>query len=56
MALICHYRYKTKISTDNEVLAAYAVLQATKPQTIGYGLNDSPAGGKSLPKLVVHSW
>ena len=32
------------VHPDKQFHAAYAMLQATKPQTIGYGLNDSPAG------------
>ena len=32
---------------------AYAAIQATKPQTAGYGLNDSPAG---LAAWVVEKW
>ena len=32
---------------------AYADLQATKPQTLGYGLNDSPAG---LAAWLVEKW
>jgi pimeloyl-ACP methyl ester carboxylesterase len=32
---------------------AYADIQATKPQTVGYGLNDSPAG---LAAWVVEKW
>ena len=32
---------------------AYADLQATKPQTAGYGLNDSPAG---LAAWIVEKW
>lgn len=32
---------------------AYAELQATKPQTLGYGLNDSPA---ALAAWIVEKW
>ena len=32
---------------------AYADIQATKPQTVGYGLNDSPAG---LAAWVIEKW
>ena len=32
---------------------AYAELQATKPQTLGYGLNDSPA---ALAAWIIEKW
>jgi pimeloyl-ACP methyl ester carboxylesterase len=31
----------------------YSAIQATKPQTVGYGLNDSPAG---LAAWIVEKW
>jgi pimeloyl-ACP methyl ester carboxylesterase len=42
---------------DNERWAAaergYSAIQSTKPQTLGYGLNDSPAG---LAACIVEKW
>jgi pimeloyl-ACP methyl ester carboxylesterase len=34
----------------------YSALQSTKPQTIGYGLNDSPAGLAAYVGEKWHSW
>ena len=31
----------------------YSAIQSTKPQTLGYGLNDSPAG---LAAWIVEKW
>lgn len=35
---------------------AYAILQSTKPQTLAYGLNDSPAGLASWIVEKFHTW
>jgi hypothetical protein len=35
---------------------AYAMLQSSKPQTVGYGLNDSPAGLASWIVEKLHGW
>jgi pimeloyl-ACP methyl ester carboxylesterase len=35
---------------------AYAMLQSTKPQTAGYGLNDSPVGLASWIVEKLHGW
>jgi pimeloyl-ACP methyl ester carboxylesterase len=35
---------------------AYSMLQATKPQTAGYGLNDSPIGLASWIVEKLHGW
>jgi len=35
---------------------AYSMLQATKPQTVGYGLNDSPVGLASWIVEKLHGW
>ncbi len=34
----------------------YSAIQSTKPQTIGYGLNDSPAGLAAYVGEKWHSW
>ena len=34
----------------------YSVIQSTKPQTVGYGLNDSPAGLAAYVGEKWHSW
>jgi hypothetical protein len=36
-------RLETTIWADDEE-GAYAMIQSTKPQTLSYGLNDSPIG------------
>ncbi len=37
----------------SEVERGYSQIQSTKPQTVGYGLNDSPAG---LAAWVIEKW
>ena len=37
----------------NAVERGYSAIQSTKPQTLGYGLNDSPAG---LAAWLVEKW
>jgi len=34
----------------------YSAIQSTKPQTLGYGLNDSPAGLAAYVGEKWHSW
>jgi pimeloyl-ACP methyl ester carboxylesterase len=34
----------------------YSAIQSTKPQTVGYGLNDSPAGLAAYVGEKWHSW
>jgi pimeloyl-ACP methyl ester carboxylesterase len=43
-----------ELYTRNE--AAYAVLQATRPQTLGYGLADSPVAQAAWIYEKFHSW
>ena len=42
---------QTKLFLQNET--AYQNIQATKPQTLGYGLNDSPVG---LAAWILEKW
>jgi pimeloyl-ACP methyl ester carboxylesterase len=37
-------RYLARVQHSSETEGGYAIEQATKPQTLGYGLTDSPAG------------
>jgi pimeloyl-ACP methyl ester carboxylesterase len=37
-------RYLARLQHSSEAEGGYAIEQATKPQTVGYGLTDSPAG------------
>jgi pimeloyl-ACP methyl ester carboxylesterase len=37
-------RYLTRLQRSSEAEGGYAIEQATKPQTVGYGLTDSPVG------------
>jgi len=37
-------RYLARLRRSGEAEGGYAIEQATKPQTLGYGLTDSPAG------------
>jgi pimeloyl-ACP methyl ester carboxylesterase len=39
-----------------ETERGYSAIQSTKPQTIGYGLNDSPAGLAAYLGEKWHSW
>ncbi|HEU4422326.1 MAG TPA: epoxide hydrolase [Pilimelia sp.] len=40
----------------SEVERGYSSIQSTKPQTVGYGLNDSPAGLAAWILEKWHSW
>ena len=37
----------------SDVERGYSAIQSTKPQTVGYGLNDSPAG---LAAWILEKW
>src|SRR5258708_37801040 len=37
-------RYLARVQHSSEAEGGYAIEQATKPQTVGYGLTDSPVG------------
>jgi epoxide hydrolase len=37
-------RYLARLQHSSEAEGGYAIEQATKPQTVGYGLTDSPVG------------
>jgi hypothetical protein len=41
---------------DMENERAYRQIQATKPQTLGFGLNDSPAGLAAWIVERFHAW
>ena len=40
----------------DETERGYSAIQSTKPQTVGYGLNDSPAGLAAYVGEKWHSW
>jgi pimeloyl-ACP methyl ester carboxylesterase len=50
-----------KMETENnsnadDMESGYAVIQSTKPQSLGYGLNDSPAGLAAWIVEKFHRW
>lgn len=45
--------YVLKTEQWDEVERGYSAIQSTKPQTVGYGLNDSPAG---LAAWILEKW
>lgn len=45
--------YRTQNQRWADVERGYSAIQSTKPQTLGYGLNDSPAG---LAAWVLEKW
>lgn len=45
--------YHAKAARWGETERGYTAIQSTKPQTIGYGLNDSPAG---LAAWILEKW
>jgi pimeloyl-ACP methyl ester carboxylesterase len=45
--------YVAQVSQWDEVERGYSAIQSTKPQTVGYGLNDSPAG---LAAWILEKW
>jgi len=46
-----HYRERNEAFWQQEY--GYKAIQSTKPQTLGYGLNDSPAG---LAAWILEKW
>jgi pimeloyl-ACP methyl ester carboxylesterase len=45
--------YVAQTQRWDDVERGYSAIQSTKPQTVGYGLNDSPAG---LAAWVLEKW
>jgi pimeloyl-ACP methyl ester carboxylesterase len=45
--------YHARVKEWEEVERGYSSIQSTKPQTVGYGLNDSPAG---LAAWILEKW
>jgi pimeloyl-ACP methyl ester carboxylesterase len=45
--------YVTQVRQWDEVERGYSAIQSTKPQTLGYALNDSPAG---LAAWILEKW
>jgi pimeloyl-ACP methyl ester carboxylesterase len=45
--------YVTQMRHWDEVERGYSAIQSTRPQTLGYGLNDSPAG---LAAWILEKW
>jgi len=45
--------YLAELQHWSEVERGYSAIQSTKPQTVGYGLNDSPAG---LAAWILEKW
>ena len=45
--------YLTQRQQWDDVERGYSAIQSTKPQTVGYGLNDSPAG---LAAWILEKW
>jgi pimeloyl-ACP methyl ester carboxylesterase len=45
--------YAAQTLAWDEVERGYSAIQSTKPQTVGYGLNDSPAG---LAAWILEKW
>jgi pimeloyl-ACP methyl ester carboxylesterase len=45
--------YAEQQTSWNEVERGYSAIQSTKPQTVGYGLTDSPAG---LAAWIMEKW
>ena len=49
-------QYLTQRADWNAWERGYSLIQSTKPQTVGYGLNDSPAGLAAWILEKWHSW
>ena len=49
-------KYLEKGQRWQQAEGAYAMIQSTKPQTLGYGLNDSPAGLASWITDKFNAW
>jgi pimeloyl-ACP methyl ester carboxylesterase len=45
--------YLRRTARWDEIEGAYRAIQSTKPQTLAYGLNDSPAG---LAAWILEKW
>lgn len=45
--------YRAQVERWDDVERGYSAIQSTKPQTLGYGLNDSPAG---LAAWILEKW
>jgi pimeloyl-ACP methyl ester carboxylesterase len=45
--------YRAQVRRWDEVERGYSAIQSTKPQTLGYGLNDSPVG---LAAWILEKW
>jgi pimeloyl-ACP methyl ester carboxylesterase len=45
--------YVTQVRQWDEVERGYSAIQSTRPQTLGYALNDSPAG---LAAWILEKW
>src|SRR5512146_180843 len=45
--------YVARVRQWDEVERGYSAIQSTRPQTLGYGLNDSPAG---LAAWILEKW
>ena len=45
--------YRDQVRRWDEVERGYSAIQSTRPQTLGYGLNDSPAG---LAAWILEKW
>ena len=52
----CKFRLDLQSLSAGHFAAGYTVEQATKPQTLGYGLNDSPAGLLAWIVEKFHTW
>jgi pimeloyl-ACP methyl ester carboxylesterase len=48
--------YLSRNRAWSETERGYSAIQSTKPQTVGYGLNDSPAGLAAYLGEKWHSW
>jgi len=48
--------YVASVREWNATERGYSAIQSTKPQTVGYGLNDSPAGLAAYIGEKWHSW
>ena len=53
MPLLAEHSYPERHAAFRQVESGYKSIQSTKPQTLGYGLNDSPAG---LAAWILEKW
>ena len=49
-------KYKEEVTKWQQMEGAYNVIQSTKPQTLAYGLNDSPAGLAAWIVEKFYTW